>query len=146
MSTTITSSDSIQPTYPLILKEVSEDVEFAEFMDNYHKWSAADVLDWLHMIGFSEYIPTFEHNKVSGYDLVRITQVDLEDMGIEQPYARRLYREIANLTSLEFTKKPQQIPKKNSVPSDTATNQQTRPTYRSDAKSKKPRLSLFSRK
>ena len=99
------SAKPLSIAQPAPESEVDDMKDFAEFMANYHKWSVGDVLNWLQLIGFGDYGPTFKHNNIDGYDLVRINCNDLQDIGLERRIARQLFREIAALMSVEFTKK-----------------------------------------
>lgn len=76
---------------------------FDDYTSNFQRWTHEDVLAWLCLIGYSRYRDIFEQNGIDGKDLVGISMDDLEEIGIGGVHTRRLFREIARLTFVEFT-------------------------------------------
>jgi hypothetical protein len=86
-------------------KQTTEDKQFKEFMENYQLWTHSQVIFWLKLNGYAKYESEFKRNQIDGIDLVTISVNDLMDIGLSRFDARSLFRDISNLTVIEFEPK-----------------------------------------
>ena len=63
------------------------------------QWAAPDVTQWLHSVGLGVYAPLFTTHRLTGIDLLDLTNDDLRSIGILVLHDRkRILRAAATLT------------------------------------------------
>jgi len=64
-----------------------------------NSWKTEDVLKWIEEIGYKEYSDLFKKNDIDGIELLKLSENDLKEMGIESiGHRRKIFEKISTFT------------------------------------------------